>query len=240
MKKRRLWIIPLVVLLHAACHDRSSGPVSTEGGITGVDARTPDYIVEEAGVVARYYDATNPYAVATLAAAVEEPSVARQLRRFEAHGYAYRPEHSFVSNGESQGRSVEICMGHRSRHDAVVIFCIRDDNGLTVVPTRLSNDATLAEKGFHEIQESVWFGPVMPWDEEFPDEAAPGMHRSLAAFGWSRWASCMAERVFAGLASCSVTCRLTITSYLQCLTICTGGHTAYALVYCSIRALMYE
>jgi hypothetical protein len=264
MTKRRLWIIPLVVLLHAACHDRSTEPVSTPGGIEGIDAKIPDLIIEKQGVLARFYNAGNPYAVTTLARTVTEPSVAQQLQRFEAHGYAYRPDHSFVTDGELDGRAVEIAalsMGHRSRQDAVMLFCIRDGDGLTVVPTRLSEDAALAEEGFHEIQKSVWFGPITPADNEFPDEAvhdgmrteayhdglhratsgsAPRMHQAQAAWGWNRWVSCLGSRVLAGFASCAVTCKLTMTGYFQCLTICTGGHAAYAFVYCSIRALNHE
>ena len=192
--RRPLWLVALVGVLCLACsNDRTIDPAGPSV------EKIPDITYKESGAVTWFYDATNDFARATLERATVDPIVRLDMERFAAQGYAYHPEHSFVTEGLSaDGKFLEITvlsLGSTTApdQDAVYLFYIRGTDRSVVVPMHLTSDDIAASSGYTPLGEGVWYDIVDPLN----DPAATGPR---AAFGWSwrRWGRCLGSAIAGG------------------------------------------
>jgi hypothetical protein len=224
-----LCIVPLISLFCASCAERDTRDV------TAPVTRTPDLVAEEGGIVAGFYDTTNPFTESTLQTTVITPVVARAIARFEGVGYEYRAEHSFVIEGSIDGRDVMMSVltlinTTDDMTDAINVVCAREKEQWLVIPLRVTQDGaqSLAYGDGHAIMTLEALDPTPSIRA-----AAPG----TAAFGWKRWGRCVAKRMAGATVGCLISCRWVPMVYLKCMAICTGAQTAATLVSCTIAEM---
>lgn len=229
MKKCR-FMVPLVLMLCLSCAESPSPVVEAPPAV-----RVPDAVIEDDGLVTRFFDSTNPYAIAEIGEALTNPVVRTALSQFNARGYELREEYSFVTEGAGEGEEIELrilAMANveNDNKDAVNLVCFETDEDTVVLPLVVLRGNGNAPGSYDEPIGKVNFEALDPVTGGF-SISAPGP----VSWTWKSWGQCVAAGIASGGTGCLLHCRFLPVAYLKCLGACTAGHAVASLVSCTIR-----
>jgi hypothetical protein len=230
LMRKILWIVPMILLIGLGCTDESADVTNAPGG--GDDA-APDIVLEEGGILTKFYDNDHPRTAGTLQRLMVSGDVLNELQRFETQGYAYDSRLSFVAEGTSiDGRELDmsvLCMSNTvsPADDEAYLLCFEMNGALTVVPALVSYKADQPEPDWVDIGDGVLLRVLKPW------HMGGGLEPTAAGFSWKKYAACIGMKALGGGAGCAFRCRWAGIGYLKCLGACTGAVAIYAMISCA-------
>lgn len=237
----------ILVMTSCNSHEGQAPGVSNPEPVGFVTPGQTGQIPRDAGL----YTSQSQVATMSLASSIGNPLVVPQMRKFEAMGYSYAPQYSFVVQGKGMPDSAEFLGIRDSVFVRITTFAMvnnqdpmgracyvnyaESDYGTFVEPYILAFTHTRPAPEYETVIDGLfacYFEPIRPM-------ADARTVSSSASWDWSKWGKCTLEHAAEGCGVAAADCLGAGPGWPECAGAGCAGATVGSAIGCALSQVFF-